>query len=171
MDDVITNLKQIKRIARRQRDRNYDFRAYVKGWLDWSNEKLDAEVHEILASVKAQIDCTQCANCCIQMGPSLDDEDIQRLARRLGMSADVFESVYLSKSKWGEQCISTRPCPFLDGKSCTVHEDRPKDCREFPHLHKEDIRSRSIAFIENAEICPIVFNTLQRLKQRLGWRG
>ena len=93
------------------------------------------------------------------MALSVDGKELARLARRLGVN--------------NEECktrMKQIPCPFLDGNLCTIYDDRPKDCRDFPHLHKRDMRSRSIALIENAELCPIVFNTLQRLKMRLGWR-
>jgi len=170
MDDVITDLAEIERLADAQRDGDFGFRDFLKHRLRWSDRKLDSVVHEILRSVSSRIDCTQCANCCREMTPCLDGDDIARLARRLGMSADAFESVYVSRSEWGDQSITQMPCPFLEDGLCTVYEDRPSDCRSFPHLHKEDIRSRSIGFVENAAVCPIVFNTLRVLKQRLGWQ-
>jgi hypothetical protein len=42
-------------------------------------------------------------------------------------------------------------------------------CAGYPHLHR-NFRSRLWQTIENAETCPIVFNVLERLKRRLGFR-
>ena len=118
-------------------------------------------------AVPSQVDCTTCANCCRTMGMTVDSEDVARLAGRLGLSMDEFEVRYVS-IEHGEKLITQTPCPFLNGYLCSVYEDRPKDCREFPYLDKEDIRSRPIGLIKNAADCPIVFNTLETLKRRLG---
>ena len=139
-------------------EENCRLRTFLKFHLDWSDRKLDSLVHEVARSVAAEIDCTQCANCCRAMSLTVGGKELARLARRLGVS--------------NEECktrMKQIPCPFLDGNLCTIYEERPKECRDFPHLHKSDMRSRSIALVENAERCPIVFNTLQRLKTRLGW--
>ena len=39
-----------------------------------------------------------------------------------------------------------------------------------PHLHR-NFRNRLWQTVDNAETCPIVFNVLERLKTRLGFRG
>lgn len=170
MSRLITDLDEIKRITERDSEGNWDFRSFLKGGLSWGNRKLDDAVHEILADVSSQIDCTACANCCTCMSTEVTQADIKRLAKRLGTTTQDFAERYCEDGEFGARTLSPLPCPFLRDRKCTVYEDRPKDCRDFPHLHKGDIRSRSMAFVENAELCPIVFNVLEELKSILRWR-
>lgn len=166
---LVTDCEEIERLSEERREENIRFRAYLKGHLGWSDEKLDTVVHEIARSVSAEIDCTACANCCRTMRIGLEPEDIARLAYHLGISAEQFESRYIAdKGREGKELKQT-PCPFLGGCLCAVYEDRPKACREFPNLDNEDMRSRSIGMIENGYVCPLVFNTLELLKGRLDW--
>lgn len=172
MDHLVTDLKEIARRSEKDRDDNWDFRSYLKGFLDWSDRRLDSLVHELAEEVSAQIDCTTCANCCRAMSTAATKADMIRIGKRLGMSAAEFEKQYVtSKGEYGDKLISGVPCRFLNGCLCSIYEDRPRDCRDFPHLHKPRFRSRSMSVIENASACPIVFNVLNELKRRLRWRG
>jgi hypothetical protein len=168
--NLIKDPAEVERLAARMEDENIKFREFLKWRLDWSDERLDGLIHEVAALVSEQIDCTACANCCRVQGTSVDDADIERLANRLCMSAEEFENHYVSINDWYDRVISRKPCPFLDGCLCSVYEDRPTDCREYPHLLKNEMRSRSLGLITNASYCPIVFNTLEMLKRRLRWR-
>jgi uncharacterized protein len=170
MDRLLTDLEEIGRIFESDSEDNYKFRTFIKSHLKWSDRKLDAVVHEILRSVSAAIDCTACANCCRTMSVEVDLNDIVRLAARLGMSVQVFKDRHVSDGDFAAKQISQIPCPFLEGYLCTVYEDRPKDCREFPHLNKRNVRSRSIALIENGASCPVVYNVLHELKRRIDWK-
>lgn len=167
--DLVTSIEDIEHLSEERREENIRFRAYLKGHLSWSDEKLDTVVHEIARSVSAEIDCTACANCCRTMRIGLEPEDIARLADHLGISAEQFESRYIADEGREGKELKQIPCPFLDGRLCAVYEDRPEACREFPRLDKEDTLSRSMGLIENAYVCPIVFNTLELLKSRLDW--
>jgi Fe-S-cluster containining protein len=127
-------------------------------------------VYEILRSVTSELDCTQCGHCCRVMMPSLQPGDVDRLARRLGEDRQEFEDRYVISDEFGEKALADVPCPFHDGMKCTVYEDRPRDCRDYPHLHKKDFSTRLLSVLENGEICPIVFNVLEQLKERFNWR-
>ncbi len=127
-------------------------------------------MHRIAGEVSAQIDCTQCANCCTIMGTGVTPEEIERLAPVLGLTPQEFEKRH-TETEFGERSISTCPCPFLKDKRCSVYEQRPATCREYPHLFKEDISSRMMQVVYNADCCPIDFNTLERLKAEIpGWK-
>ncbi|MFC2023414.1 YkgJ family cysteine cluster protein [Chloroflexota bacterium] len=45
--------------------------------------------------VTAQIDCTTCANCCQVLAPSLNQDDLQRLARALDLDVTTLQTTYL----------------------------------------------------------------------------
>ena len=60
------------------------------------------------------------------------------------------------------------PCRYLDGKKCSIYEDRPAQCRNFPYTNADGFVSRLWGMIGFYEICPIVFNLMERLKNE--WR-
>ena len=58
-------------------------------------------------------------------------------------------------------------CQFLgDDDRCTIYEDRPDTCRNFPHLVRGSgsIESRMWQMIDRATYCPIVYNSLEAYK-------
>ncbi len=80
--------------------------------------------------------CTGCGRCCT--GPSgyvwVNLEEIGRLAARLDLELDDFGRRYLRRVD-SRYALRDRPggdCVFLSGKSCSVYEDRPLQCRAFP---------------------------------------
>jgi Fe-S-cluster containining protein len=165
---IITDLTQIKKIAAKKEDENWEYRVYLKG-LSMPSEEIDAIVHQILAEVTAQIDCTQCGNCCKQIRPTLDEDDIRIFADGLKMSVDDFREQYLIREEVAPSVIifNDLPCPFLVDLSCVNYPNRPIECQSYPHLHKPEFTSRSISVLFNYEICPIVFNVFEQLKKVL----
>ena len=165
MDKIITDLAYIKAKALQREEENARFRSYLK-LNDLSSEEVDAIVRHILADVTSQIDCTKCGNCCEKIRPVLDDADIRTFAEGLAMPENLFRAQYLTYKKDSHTnfVFNTLPCPFLEDHKCVNYDSRPKDCRSYPHLHKEDFTGRLINVIFNYEICPIVFNVYERLK-------
>lgn len=170
MIELVKDPKEVERLAAMLDDENIKFREFLKWKLKWSDKKLDALFRETSAWVAEQIDCTACAACCRESGTGVDEEDIKRLACRLIMTTEDFEAAYVTQDRLGKKVMSQTPCPFLDGCLCSIYNDRPTNCREFPYLDKEDMRSRSLGLLANASLCPIVFNTLEVLKLKLDWR-
>lgn len=170
-DKIIREIPLLQRYARHNEAEDFSFRAYLKGRLNLSNEKLDAVTQETADEVWKQIDCLACGNCCRTLQIVVDDRDIQRLARRLATTPRQFSKQYVETDNEKTQYLKATPCSFLGvDNRCSVYEDRPQACRDFPYLHAEDFRSRSLMMIDNTAVCPIVFNTWQRLKERLKFR-
>ena len=158
------DLKRIEERGKERAEENWEFRTFLKQ-LEMDTRELDAIVHQITAEVSSQIDCTKCANCCKQITPILDQEDIEKLSGSTGISISQFKKQYLVEDENGEgRRFNTRPCPFLRNNLCTQYDRRPKDCQSFPHLHKPEFVFRLIGVIENSSICPIVFNVYEYLK-------
>lgn len=163
---LITDLKEIKKLAALKEDENWRFRCYLKG-CDIGVGKLDAIVHDLNTEVSAQIDCQTCGNCCRVMHPILQEKDIARLADHLAMSSEEFKDTYLLLDEDGDFIFRASPCPFLSDNSCTVYSARPEDCRSYPHLHKKEFVSRVSGVFANCSCCPIVYNVYEMLKDEV----
>ena len=166
--DIIKDLKIIEKVAREKNDENWEFRSFLKQ-LDIEIEKLDAIVHRIKDEVCAQIDCTQCANCCKHVRVTLDEDDISRFALGLKIPEDELRKKYLIQDPNDptKYKLSALPCQFLSGNRCTNYECRPKSCASYPHLHKDQFVFRLWGVVQNYSCCPIVFNVYEELKGHL----
>jgi Fe-S-cluster containining protein len=172
--EIIQDPKQVERLARQREDENWDFRAWIKGHGP-DNDELNKLVQELTNEVWAEIDCTQCGNCCRTTMTRVVPDEFTPLARALGLSLDELKSQVLKMEddvgEMGERGWAlSYPCPLLDGNLCRVYGERPQQCRDYPNLHT-DFRSHSISRFRNAEICPIVFNVIEALKFELRWPG
>jgi len=168
---IIRDIPLIERYARNNEADDYRFRTFLKGRLNMSTEKTDEIVRSATDEIWRHIDCTKCANCCKTLPVVVDNADIKRLAAALNISQREIVDKYISKDAFGDKQISSTPCPFLgDDNLCTVYEDRPKACHDFPYLYADHFTSRSLMMISNTGTCPIVFNVWRELKTRLGFR-
>ena len=170
MDDntrLVVDLKRVSNYARRNKKENHEFRIWVKVDLKLSDQKLDALVHQIARDVSDRVDCTACGNCCRPMLVAVDNDDIALLAKSQKISFMAFERRAVMRAEDGEKCLIRTPCDFLSGNMCTVYEYRPKACRDFPYLHHPEFRKRMLTAIDNTEVCPIAYNTIELLKREL----
>jgi len=164
------DLAKIKRLGERNERQNYKFRLFLKN-INLASVEIDRTVHELYDHVRQQIDCTECANCCIQITPLLDENDITRFIKKLDMGAAGFKSRYLQEVKaYADKAtyeFRELPCPFLLNNACSNYQNRPSQCRAYPYLHKKGFTSRSLGVIDNYSVCPIVFNVFELLKNNL----
>lgn len=166
------DLVQIRAAAREKEDENWRFREFLKGESDLELEEIDRRVFEITRRVWAGIDCTSCANCCREVRPSFSEEEVDRLARRLGLERRQFIESYLERAESDSENpwqTRTLPCPFLKDNRCSVYEDRPADCSGYPYLYAPEFVFRTIGMIERTATCPIVFQVMEDLKKSLGF--
>jgi Fe-S-cluster containining protein len=162
---MITDLVQIKRLGEKKRDEHGKFRVHLKTH-DY-NEKRFRRIGE---EIENQIDCTVCANCCRVATVEVSSRDIDRLARFLKIKRQKFIDEYTVPNE-EEGTIDLRRtstgCVFLSGNDCTIYEERPDICRNFPHVVRGEgrITTRMWQFIDRACYCPIVYNTLEAFKK------
>ena len=158
------DIDKIKKLSKKKENENFRFRAFLKSG-EIPEDQLDQIVNTLYHQVSSEIDCTMCANCCRNMQPGLDQEDMERFSECLGIPIGRFKQGFLVE---GEEpnllYIKEVPCPFLKDNRCTYYDCRPKECRDFPHLHKPGFTQRTHDIIINYSICPIVLNVLERLK-------
>jgi Fe-S-cluster containining protein len=158
----------VAKLAQEREDENWAFRRFLKG-VDLEIEELDAIVHRHYGEVARQIDCCACANCCREVTPVLQEQDVDRLAIGLSISGEEVKEQFLTTDEDGDLVFGDHPCPLLENNRCTVYDHRPEDCCSYPHLHKEEFVFRLIQAVANCSVCPIVFNVFERLKVEL-WR-
>jgi Fe-S-cluster containining protein len=162
-----TDLARIKELAQQKEKRNWAFRTHLKG-CDIKPGRIDAIVRRLYAEVASKIDCRTCGNCCRELSAAMEAPDIKRMAKAEHLTPAEFERKYLDKTdEPGKFGIRQKPCPFLSGNVCRHYDIRPKSCAEFPFLHKRDFTTRSIMVLWNLEICPIVYNVYELLKQEV----
>lgn len=131
--------------------------------------ELDDTIHALHEEVFDEIDCLACANCCRSLGPRLTDRDIERIASALRMKPQEVVTTYLRVDEDKDYVFKEMPCPFLCGDNyCSIYENRPKACREYPHTNRKKFFQIQALTIKNAETCPAVFEILERLKKE--WR-
>jgi len=164
---IETNIGRVRRLAAEKEEENWRFRSFLKA-TDLSIEEVDAAVRRLDDEISQQINCMACANCCRSVFPELLRRDIARLARSLRISEEELLAQYLEPTEFGgKHKFKSLPCPFLSGNRCTVYDDRPEDCRSYPHLHKDEFVTRLMGVVSNCSVCPIVYNVFERLKDEL----
>ena len=84
---MVPDLVQIRKLAERKENENFRFRRFLKE-CDLEAGEIDGRVFDITHRVWAGIDCTTCANCCRELRPTFSEDEVERVARRLGIEPD-----------------------------------------------------------------------------------
>jgi Fe-S-cluster containining protein len=164
---LLTDLTQIAAVAAANENENDAFRIFLK---QQDSGTIDAIVHDINAVVTPQIDCTKCGNCCRSLMINVTPEETISLALHLKEKIEVVKEKYIEISSEGQMIVNTIPCHFLANSSCTIYENRFTECREFPHLHKENFTGRLFGTLMYYALCPIIFNVVESLKEKLEFK-
>ncbi len=161
---LLKDLEQIKVIAGVKESENDAFRLFLK---QQNSGLIDDMVQAINAEVTPQIDCTQCGNCCRSLMINVTQDEAVSLALHLGQPLASVKEKYIETSAEGQLIINSIPCHFLHNSSCTIYTERFNECREFPHLHKANFTGRLFGILSYYSLCPIIFNVVEKLKERL----
>lgn len=134
-----------------------------------SPNKLDELFHKEHERVfEEEVDCLTCANCCKTTSPIFYQRDIERVAKRLRMRPSDFIEKYLQIDEDKDYVLKTAPCPFLDSENyCSVYEDRPTACREYPHTDRKKIIQLMDLTYKNTLICPAVYLMVEKIKEKV----
>ena len=154
------DLSRIQQLSQEHDDENWQFRSWLK---QYAPDDIDGLVKALSQKYFALIDCTQCANCCRSLQIEFQKSELHAIAKTLSQSIEAFEKQSMSEG------MVNPPCPMLNGKLCSIYENRPEVCRSFPHLEKPRFTSRLMGVIDNVATCPIAFNAFEELKAKLGW--
>ncbi len=135
-------------------------------------KNLDDIFQEFHDEAFGKIDCLNCANCCKTTSPEFFEKDIERLSKVFKMKPGAFIEKYLFLDTDGIYALKSTPCPFLGSDNfCSVYEDRPKACREFPHTNHRKMHTYIHLAAKNAEICPAVFDILNKIESSQGYNS
>lgn len=157
---IETELSRIRQLSQEHDDENWEFRSWLK---QNAPDNIDGVVKALSQRYFALIDCRLCANCCRSLPVEFKKSELLSIAKTLRQSIKAFEKQFMSEGKVNP------PCPMLDGKLCSIYDNRPGVCRSYPHLEQPHFTSRLMGVIENVAICPIAFNAFEELKAKLGW--
>lgn len=128
---------------------------------------LDQKMQSIHDEVFERIDCLSCANCCKTTGPLFTQKDIERLANLFRLKPSQFIEKYLRIDEDNDYVLQSVPCPFLGADNyCSVYENRPKACREFPHTDRKKFYQINHLTIQNTLICPATYEVVEEMMRK-----
>ncbi len=131
-------------------------------------KKLDKLIHHLHGEVSDEIDCLECGNCCRSLGPMISEKDIDNISKNMRIKPSDFIDKFLRRDEDGDFVFQQMPCPFLGGDNyCSIYENRPTACREYPHTDRSKFYQIYGLTIKNAHICPIAFEVLERLMKEM----
>lgn len=166
---MLTDLVQIRRLGEKNEKENTRFGRYLK-----RRAHSNGRLRRIAEEIHDQIDCTKCANCCIEGEAGISTHDITRLAKFLGVTNQEFREQFTMRADDNELILkrTASGCVFLKDNLCTVYEARPKSCALYPHLMRGDgsIESRMFYMVDRVPWCPIVYNWMESAKTETGFR-
>jgi len=127
---------------------------------------LDAVTNSLHDQAFEHIDCLKCANCCKTLGPRFTQKDIERLSDHFRIKESAFAEKYLRMDEDGDYVFQSMPCPFLESDNlCSVYDQRPQACRDYPHTQQRKIIQKLSITYHNAMICPAVAEVVEGLKK------
>lgn len=158
----------LERFNELARNRAVENKKFLQNLKKKDARRTDDIFHKLHEAVFEEVDCLECANCCKTTSPIFYQNDIERIARRLRMKPGDFIEKYLRVDEDRDLVLKSSPCPFLDGENyCSVYEDRPKACREYPHTDRKRMVQITDLTYKNTQVCPAVLEIVERMKSLL----
>jgi Fe-S-cluster containining protein len=162
---MLINPDKVKAKAKSKENENYAFRTYLKMHAD--PLKLDEQFRKLHEEFFSGYDCSQCRNCCKMYRGVIPQEDVEKAAGQFSMSRGEFIERFLEYDS-GEMSYTTKhcPCDFLEENgACALGDSKPANCRKYPYTDQPDRMGSLLSIIESAEVCPVVYEILERLKE------
>jgi len=97
--------------------------------------------------------CEMCGKCCHQPNITVMDDEVERIAEHLSMSADEFIAKYLYRDEGRWLFRKNGRCEFLGkDKRCTIWSERPEICRDFPYLVSKFMSRVYLSIVNDTDI-------------------
>jgi uncharacterized protein len=158
----LINLPLQEQLAAEREAENLQFIDLLK---QLNEQEVDDAVFTLNQTISAQIDCTQCGNCCKSLMVNVTAEEANRASAALGISRERFDEQFLEKGSHELMIMNQMPCHFLNNNRCTIYEFRFAGCREFPALHLPGFTKRLFSVFMHYSRCPIIFHVVEELKK------
>ena len=131
------------------------------------SKKINQIADKIHEEVFQEIDCLDCANCCKCIPPILNEMDIKKAAKFLGMKPSNFKNQYIRIDEDMDMVMISSPCPFLENDNkCSIYDSRPRACREYPHTDNYEFQQNIKLHLNNSDYCPAVYHILDRMQKQ-----
>lgn len=156
----------IRQQASKKEESNDQFRVFLE---NQDSKSVDEIVTRLNDEISPAIDCTICGNCCRSFMINVTEPEIEQIA--IHKNIDKIDAIgrWVEKGSGGMMIMNTIPCHFLSENKCTIYNLRFEGCREFPHLHRPNFKGRYFSVMMNYAICPITYNVVEELKEKLGF--
>lgn len=159
------NLKELTDYGKAEKE---TYVKWIKKAKKANSRSLDDQFHKLHQEAFRKIDCLVCANCCKTTSPIFRDVDIKRLSKRLRMPESKFIDTYLKIDEDRDYVLRSSPCAFLgDDNYCSVYEDRPLACREYPHTDRKNMYQILPLTRKNMEVCPAVSYIMKEISKKI----
>jgi uncharacterized protein len=114
-------------------------------------------------------DCLTCANCCKNYSPIIEPDEIPRLLKAIDIDSATLFDKYIEMDDDGDFVFQSQPCPLLDltTNKCTIYEQRPKACAEYPHTNMKQIKKHLDLLEKNIDICPAANSILANVMKEI----
>ncbi len=133
-----------------------------------SPKNIDDLFHQAHDNAFEKIDCLKCANCCKTTSPIFYQRDIERAAKACRVKPGDFIDKYLKLDEDKDYVLKQAPCTFLDSENyCSIYEDRPNACREYPHTNRKKMQQVLDLTFKNTLVCPAVLHITEEIKRHL----
>jgi len=143
-----------------------DNRTILKRLKKRPSSEVDDIFHQLHDEVFDDINCLECANCCSTISPIITDRDIDKIAKSLRIKPSEVVAKYLRIDEDNDYVYRQHPCPFLGSDNyCSIYNDRPKACREYPHTDRRKMQQIFDLTIKNSKVCPAVYLVLEKIKE------
>ena len=157
-------IENLETLAKEKLDENFKFRTYLKNHAD--PQELDVQFKQLHEKYFAMYDCSKCRNCCIKLKGTIPENDLKRDAEYLKVTINEFKDKYLDdKPSNHEYDTKNCPCVFFDGKECILGDCKPESCKNYPHTNKDNRLASMWSIVDNASICPVVYEIIEELKK------
>lgn len=155
-------------LANRKEEENHRFRNYLKNHAD--NEELDKQFKSLHEKYFKIYDCKKCRNCCKKIGISVNEDELNAICNYLKIGKEKFSKDNLIE-RYGEYSFKEHKCKFLEeNNNCKIEKCLPRTCKEYPYTDKEERLFSLYSIVDNASICPVVYEILEDLKKEYNFK-
>jgi uncharacterized protein len=160
------NIEEFKVTAEKKKAGNRAFFSQLKSK---RYSALDDHFHKAHYQTFESVNCLSCANCCKTTSPVFYQRDIERAAKAIRLKPGEFIDKFLRVDEDKDYVLKQTPCPFLDRENyCSIYQDRPTACREYPHTNRKKIQQILDLTYRNTLVCPAVLKITETVKEKLG---